>query len=164
MVIWRKYIFNLFIVLGFVGNGKALAQPVPGADMICGKWVSTAKNLEVEIYKNGTEFRSKIIWFDDSDDRSRPTATRLDTDNPDPKLRTQTVVGSNILKGLVYVPTTNSWEHGIIYDALHGHYWDAAAYINDKNELKVTGYWHFKFIGKTLTFTRINYVLTARPK
>lgn len=80
--------------------------------------------------------------------------TRLDTDNPDPKLRTQKVMGSNILKNLVYVPKSNSWENGVIYDAQHGRYWDSAAYINKEGELKVTGYWHFKFIGKTLTFIR----------
>ena len=81
--------------------------------------------------------------------------TRLDTQNPDPKLRTQKILGSSILNKLVYVPQSDTWEHGIIYDALHGHHWDSSAYINKNGQLKVTGYWHFKFIGKTLTFIRI---------
>lgn len=131
-----------------------MAQKVPPSDMICGKWMIAQKNLTVDIYKEGKEFKAKIVWFNDKDDKSRPMETRLDIDNPDPKLRTQKILGSSILQKLVYVPKTNSWEKGIIYDALHGHYWDSAAYINDKGELKVTGYWHFKFIGKTLTFIR----------
>lgn len=142
--------FTLFFI---VGNG-AMAQKVPPSDMICGKWMIAQKNLTVDIYKEGKEFKAKIVWFNDKDDKSRPMETRLDIDNPDPKLRTQKILGSSILQKLVYVPKTNSWEKGIIYDALHGHYWDSAAYINDKGELKVTGYWHFKFIGKTLTFIR----------
>jgi uncharacterized protein (DUF2147 family) len=155
---------TILITLIFAIGGSALfAQNTHQCDMICGKWLSTTKNLQVEIYKEGTEFRAKIIWFDDSDDKTRPTATRLDTDNPDPKLRTQTVVGSNVLSKLSYVPASNSWEGGIIYDALHGHYWDSAAYINERGELKVSGYWHFKFIGKTLTFIRTYYTLTAKP-
>lgn len=130
---------------------------IPPQDLICGKWSIDTRNLTVEIYKDGTtNYKAKIIWFNDSDDKSRPMETRLDSDNPDPKLRTQKILGSNILEKLVYVPKSNSWEKGLIYDALHGHHWDSSAFINGKGELKVTGYWHFKFIGKTLTFTRVN--------
>jgi len=55
----------------------------------------------------------------------------------------------------VYIPNSNSWEKGIIYDAKHGRNWDSSACITPDGLLKVTGYWHFKFIGKTLTFTRL---------
>jgi uncharacterized protein (DUF2147 family) len=149
--------FMLLIATGKPSSAQknAVIGKVPPADMICGKWMINNKNLTVEIYREGKEFKSKIIWFNDSDDKSRPMETRLDADNPDPKLRTQKILGSNILEKLVYVPKTNSWESGRIYDALHGHHWDSSAFINEKGELKVTGYWHYKFIGKTLTFTRL---------
>lgn len=139
-------------------NAQRAVNPVkvPPQDMICGKWMINTKNLTVEIYKDGSaSYKAKIIWFNDSDDKSRPMETRLDADNPDAKMRTQKILGSNILEKLVYTPKSNSWENGVIYDALHGHHWDSSAYINAKGELKVTGYWHFKFIGKTLTFNRI---------
>lgn len=146
-----------FIAIVHVARAQKPAGKVLPQDLICGKWMIDTHNLTVEIYKDGvTNYKAKIIWFNDSDDKSRPMETRLDSDNPDPKLRTQKILGSNILEKLVYVPKSNSWEKGIIYDALHGHHWDSSAYINNKGELKVTGYWHFKFIGKTLTFTRVN--------
>jgi uncharacterized protein (DUF2147 family) len=151
----RYFKFIITIALFLVCGNTASAQRLPASDLICGKWMIVQKNLTVEIYKDGKEFKAKIIWFNDSDDKSHPMETRLDLDNPDPKLRTQTILGSNILNKLVYVPSSNSWEHGVIYDALHGHHWDSSAYIDQKGELKVTGYWHFKFIGKTLTFIRI---------
>jgi uncharacterized protein (DUF2147 family) len=61
----------------------------------------------------------------------------------------------DVLTGLVYQPATDSWENGMVYDAKHGREWNAAAYINKHGELKVRGYWHFKFIGRTLTFYRV---------
>ncbi|MDB5011423.1 MAG: hypothetical protein JWQ06_2212, partial [Mucilaginibacter sp.] len=42
-----------------------------------------------------------------------------------------------------------------IYDAKNGREWDASAYIDKNGELRVTGYWHLKFIGRTMSFTRI---------
>jgi len=124
-------------------------------DAICGKWMSVEKNLAVEVYKDGQDFRAKIIWFNDSDDKSRPMATRTDTSNPNKALRNRKILGMSILDKLVYRPQTNSWEKGIIYDAVHGRYWDSWAYITPNGIMKVTGYWHFKFIGKTLIFKRM---------
>ena len=46
------------------------------ADDIIGRWMSTENNLEVEIYKSGKEYRGKVIWIDDSDDKNRPMNIR----------------------------------------------------------------------------------------
>ncbi|OCX51798.1 hypothetical protein BEL04_17450 [Mucilaginibacter sp. PPCGB 2223] len=142
-------------VFYFVVLTPAHAQGIPKCDRICGKWMSVEKNLAVQVYKEGEDFRAKIIWFNDSDDKSRPMQTRMDTSNPNKALRARKILGMSILDKLVYKPKTNSWERGIIYDAVHGRYWDSWAYITPEGLLKVTGYWHFKFIGKTLSFTRI---------
>jgi len=136
-------------------NKPLYAQTPPTCDQICGKWMTTTKNLIVQVYKDGEDFKAKIVWFDDSDDKSHPVDSRLDTQNPDKTLRDHRIVGTNILDKLTYVPHSNSWENGIIYDAIHGRYWDSSVYITPDGQLKVTGYWHFKFIGRTLTFTRL---------
>jgi len=144
----------MLLLIG-AGAKPLYAQNTTTCDKICGKWMATTKNLIVQVYKDGDDFKAKIVWFDDSDDKSRPLATRTDSENPDKNLRDQKVVGMNILDKLVYVPQSNSWENGVIYDAMHGRYWDSSAYVTTDGTLKVTGYWHFKFIGKTLTFTRL---------
>ncbi|WP_460678666.1 DUF2147 domain-containing protein [Mucilaginibacter koreensis] len=126
----------------------------PDSDRVLGKWMSTEKNLLVQVYKDGSYFQAKILWFSDKDDPSRPIETRVDYKNPDKNLRTRKLIGMTVLEDMVYVPKTNSWEGGKIYDAVSGRKWSSAAYINNKGELKVTGYWHFKWIGRTLTFTR----------
>lgn len=152
----KKFIIVCLIVSVFTGIAKTTkAQCITTGDQICGKWMSEDKNLSVQVYKDGEHFKARIIWFDDSDDKSRPMDTRLDTENPDADLRFRKILGMSVLEKLIYEPKTNSWEKGVIYDALHGRYWDSSACITPDGLLKVTGYWHFKFIGKTLKFTRI---------
>src|ERR1700744_3016841 len=128
-----------------------LADPtVNNPNVLCGKWMSAEKNLEVEIYRDHDNFKRKIIWF--KDDESKPIDEWTDKHNPDPALRTRKLLGMNVLRDMVYRVKSNSWEDGKIYDAKSGHEWDASAKINNEGDLKVTGYWHLKFIGKTMTF------------
>lgn len=131
-----------------------VTKPVYGPDMICGKWMSADKDLMIQVYKENNEFRAKILWFDDRDD-TKEMEDYLDKHNPDPSLRSRKILGMNVLEKLVYVPKTNTWEDGIIYDAQHGRHWNSAAYLTKDGLLKVKGYWHIKLIGKTLTFNRI---------
>lgn len=123
-------------------------------DEIIGKWMTLEKNLEVEVYKQGDNFRAKIIWFK-VEDKTRPMNTRMDEKNPNPKLRTQKWLGMEVLRNLKYDAQNNKWEHGIIYDAKHGREWDSIAWINDAGLLKVKGYWIFKWISQTLIFEKV---------
>jgi uncharacterized protein (DUF2147 family) len=61
----------------------------------------------------------------------------------------------SILKDLRYDLETHTWEDGLVYDSKHGKEWNASAEIGPKGLLKVRGYWHFKFIGKTMSFHRV---------
>ncbi|HZX59973.1 MAG TPA: DUF2147 domain-containing protein [Mucilaginibacter sp.] len=126
---------------------------VPACDRICGKWMSAEKNLIVLVYKSGDEFKGKIIWF--RDDPSLPMDEWKDKNNPDPALRSRKILGMEILRDIKYDADDHSWGDGMIYDAKHGREWNASAYINKDGLLKVKGYWHFKFIGRTMTFHRV---------
>lgn len=131
------------------------ANSVKPENLILGKWMSTEKNLIVQVYKEGNEFRAKIFWFRTNDDPSRPMDARVDSKNPDQSLRNRKLLGMDILKGLKYDPKTKRWEDGLIYDALNGREWSSVVYFDGNGQLKVKGYWHFEFISKTLTFNRI---------
>jgi len=102
---------------------------------------------------DGKAFKAKIIWF--SQTGGRPMEYWTDRHNPDPALRSRKILGLSILRDLEYQPGSNSWENGIIYDSRHGREWNASAYIDDEGQLRVKGYWHFKFIGRTMTFRRV---------
>lgn len=124
------------------------------ANKICGKWISKEKNLIIQIYRQADDFKTKILWFK-NENSTRDIHEYLDNKNPDPNLRNRKIVGMDIVDGLKYNEKTNSWENGKIYDAHHGRFWDSSAVISDEGFLKVTGYWKFKWIGKTLTFIRM---------
>jgi uncharacterized protein (DUF2147 family) len=127
----------------------------PAADtMLCGKWQLDQKSLIIDVFKEGAEYKAKIVWFDDHDD-TKPLEYWTDDQNPDPALRSRKILGMNVLEDLTYNPTTHTWENGMIYDAKSGRHWNSSAYIDKDGLLKVKGYWHFKFIGKTLTFKRM---------
>jgi len=149
---WAKFLFYFF-VLTLLSGTTFNVNAIPAAEQICGKWESTEKNLVVQVYMQENKFRAKIIWFKDGDEQQMGTWT--DFRNPDPELRNRKILGMSVLTGLTYEADSNSWEDGMIYDAKHGRDWNAAAYIDKKGQLKVKGYWHFKFFGRTLTFNRL---------
>lgn len=155
----NQFLFS-FVALMLVGSTNYHTPPVArvttanAAEKVCGKWQLNGEKLIVQVYKEGNEFKAKIVWFDDHDD-TKEMDYWTDEKNPDPALRNRKLLGMNVLEKLTYSPETNSWEDGMIYDAKHGRHWNSSAYIDNTGMLKVKGYWHYKFIGKTLTFKRI---------
>ncbi len=129
---------------------------VTNSEKIVGKWMaSDDNNLEVEVYKIGNEYRAKIIWFDDSDDKNRPMAERCDIKNPDKFLRTRKIIGTEVMHGLVYNTDDDEWQDGRIYDCSSGKDWNAKAWINIEGILKVRGYWHISLFGQTMNFKKV---------
>lgn len=149
----RFFLNCVVIFMPFFTTVKLEAQSVLPKERICGKWESVAKNLRILIYMENNQFRAKLIWFSDTD--GKPMDYWTDVNNPDPALRKRKLLGMSILRNLTYDPETNSWEDGLVYDSRHGREWNASAYIGKKGQLHVRGYWHFKFIGRTMNFIRI---------
>ena len=147
---FSRYLFLLTFILS---TAIAKAQTTTKADRLCGKWISAEKNLIVEVYRDNNEFRAKIVWYK-NDDQSKSMEEWTDKHNPDKSLRNRKILGMNVVDNLVYNARSDSWEHGTIYDAKTGHYWDASARLTNDGLLKVTGYWHLKFIGRSMTFKK----------
>jgi len=124
-------------------------------DIILGKWMTIEGNLQVEVYKQNNDFKAKVIWFKDTDDKSRPMNERRDEKNPDKTLRSRKWIGMEVLRNLRYYPRDDEWEDGEIYDSNTGKEWSSEAWMTKDNLLKVKGYWLFKFISQTKTFKRI---------
>jgi len=122
---------------------------------ILGRWLSSEKNLMVEVYKQGTDYKARVVWFYDVKDTITPINQRLDKRNPDITLRTQKLLGLDVLKHLVYDIGENKWTDGKIYDSTSGKVWDATVWLANSRILKVRGYCYFQFLGRTMTFTRV---------
>ncbi|MBD1394508.1 DUF2147 domain-containing protein [Mucilaginibacter glaciei] len=150
----HQFLLSFISLLLFTSHADKPTNTMVAADVICGKWQTEEKNLTVQVYKADDEFRAKIIWFSDKGDTKKMDEWK-DIKNPDPTLRERKILGMNVLEKLTYSPNSNSWEDGVIYDAKNGRHWNSSAYIDKDGKLKVKGYWHFKFIGKTMTFVRI---------
>lgn len=148
-----KMICLLAIISFCVGYVRSAETPISARERVCGKWESTQHDLRIWVYMENDQFRAKIIWFSDTD--SKPMDYWRDVNNPNPKLRTRKLLGMSILTGLRYNGKSTSWENGIVYDSRHGRYWNAAASIDKKGLLHVRGYWHFKWIGRTINFYRL---------
>lgn len=122
---------------------------------ITGRWISKQRNFIVEIYRGFDEFRGKIVWFDDSDDQSRPMNLRTDISNPVKSLRERKIIGLDVLKGLTYNRKCKCWQNGKIYDTRTGKTWSASITSVNLNVINVRGYWHYEFIGKSMIFRRV---------
>ncbi|MET3980817.1 uncharacterized protein (DUF2147 family) [Mucilaginibacter sp. UYP25] len=149
-----RYVFILLLTV--LCSFKTVGPNEAGkANLICGKWQSSEKNLTVEVYPYKNTFKAKIIWFSGGVSKAKPMETITDVKNPDPALRSRKVLGLDVVENLQYNASSNTWEGGRIYEVQSGKYWSAAGYIDKAGLLKVKGYWKMKFIGKTMTFKRI---------
>ena len=129
------------------------SQTDDGHDRICGKWESVEKSLIIQVYMEGGNYKAKITWY--SDTEGKPMDYWTDRRNPNPALRSRKILGMEVLSGLQYDPDNNRWENGMVYDSKHGREWNASANIDKNGQLRVRGYWHFKFIGRTMAFYRL---------
>lgn len=147
-----RFLLSFFVL--FTGTNIIVkGQSSPAAQRICGKWESSGKQLIISVYMVNHQYRAKLLWF--SNTEGKPLDYWRDVKNPDPKLRSRKLLGMSILSGLKYDSKSHTWEDGQVYDSIHGRYWNASARIDKKGVLHVRGYWHFKFIGRTLLFYRI---------
>ena len=122
---------------------------------IIGKWISLQKNVIVEVFKTGTEYRGKIVWFDDSDDKTRPMLLRTDFKNPEPSMRKRKLIGLEVMHGLYYNEKLHEWQDGKIYDASKGKHWNAKAWITKEGILNVRGFWRIELLGQNISFKKI---------
>ncbi len=116
---------------------------------ILGQWITDQKNLIVEVYLAGPEYKAKIVWVAD-----KAPESRLDDKNPDASLRSRKVIGMDVLQGFTYNEGAACWEGGHIYDATSGKTWSATAHMDGDESLVVRGYWGFQIFGKSLRFKR----------
>jgi uncharacterized protein (DUF2147 family) len=80
----------------------------------------------------------------------------LDTENPDPALRSRSKIGIHILTGLKFNLKEKEWESGRIYDPKNGKTYDCYGWFeNDPNKLFLKGYVvGIKWLGRSTEWTR----------
>ena len=123
------------------------------SESICGTWLEEEKQSHIEIYKTDEGYyEGKIIWLAEPLDEDGKI--KLDKENPNKKLRNQTIKGLIIIKDLEFTDE-NKWSNGNIYDARSGKTYSLNARLEDANTLFMRGYIGFSLIGRTTTWTRV---------
>jgi uncharacterized protein (DUF2147 family) len=144
----RTLIISLFLVtLSITAN----AQNTINAESVTGKWLNQEKDATIEISKTGGGYSGKIIWL------KEPNWTdgnpKVDSNNPDPDLRTRPTMGLEILRGFTF-KGQNKWDKGTIYDPKSGKTYSCIMTLTDMNTLSIRGFIGISLIGKTTVWTR----------
>ena len=144
-------LFLLLSVPAFAPSSKVvLFKP----DDIVGFWMTNENMLKVQVYKVGSEYRGKIVWFEDKHYKAKMNEC-LDEMNPNPALRNRKVLGLEVVTGLKYDADDDNWQDGEIYDSNTGKTYDSQVEMHTTSTITVTGYWMFTWLGKDLTFYRV---------
>lgn len=132
---------------------QAVAQT--RGDDILGVWWNQEKEAQIEIYQSGSSYSGKIVWLKEPND-PETGKPKLDKKNPDAKLRSRAILGSDLLFGFTFNKSEKEWAGGTIYDGREGKSYKCYISLNADGSLKVRGYIGASWmgLGKTNTWTR----------
>jgi uncharacterized protein (DUF2147 family) len=144
----RILIFSLLVFF----TVKGMAQ---NAQAIVGTWWNDKKTSHIEIKEVDGKFFGTVIYI--TPEKYVNGEPEKDNNNPDPKLKSQSRLGLQILKELRYIAKDNNWQNGRIYDPDNGKTYDCYAWFDkDPNTLYLKGYVvGIKWLGRSTIWTRV---------
>ena len=98
---------------GIISFVLAMMSVAGYAQSVVGKWVTEGGESQVEIYQSGDKLNGKIVWLKSGDGK-------LDTKNPDKKLRNVPCDQIVLFSGLKYDADDKEWNGTKIYDPQRG--------------------------------------------
>jgi uncharacterized protein (DUF2147 family) len=154
----RSVLFGVLLAL------LAAAPLLAGdSDAVVGVWATDPDDnggqAHIEIYANGDRYDGKIVWLEEpvylpGDEHGEAGQEKVDTENPDPALRSRPIIGMVLMEGFVY-DGEGTWAKGTIYDANDGKTYKCKMRLEDADTLKVRGYVGFSMLGRTEVWTRV---------
>ena len=127
-----------------------LLAAVARAETPLGMWETGESHIE--IYNCGDLLCGRIAALDEPlDAEGKP---KIDTQNPDPALRTRPILGMDLIAGFSRKSDTK-WVKGTIYDPRDGKTYKCRMTLKKDGTLEVRGYVGLAMFGKTVVWTRI---------
>lgn len=123
-----------------------------GAQRITGVWYNGEKTSKIEISQTEDGlFVGHLIWMKEPVDKDGEP--KLDSKNPDVKLRKKPLMGMQMLHDLKY-DAKGKYSGGKIYDPRVGKTYSCKAEMVNNNTLDLRGYIGIPMAGRTDTWTR----------
>jgi len=145
-----KRIGILLVLL--IGAKIATAQ----SEKIIGVWWNEEKTSRVEVFEKNGKYFGKVIFLKNNTNPDGSTP-RLDYNNPDKNLQKRELIGTLILKNLIWDDDDNEWDDGEIYDPKSGNTYSCYAKLEKDGKLFIKGYvLGMPFLGRSTLWTRYN--------
>ena len=123
------------------------------ADKVLGTWVSKAGDSKTEILKADGKYYGTLLagWGNDLYEKDGKTLKK-DVNNPNPALRSHTLLNAVILSNLTYVD--GAYEKGDYYDVRTGRTFSCTMRMRGE-KLEIRIYAKFQWLGMTKEWTRV---------
>ncbi|MCX6214622.1 DUF2147 domain-containing protein [Spirosoma sp.] len=123
-------------------------------DALVGRWLSSKKRNQVQIYKQGNKYYGKLVWMLEPNEPGSGKP-KVDKANPDEKLRNRPLMQLVLLTNLTY-KGNNVWSDGEIYNPEDGKTYNCEVTLKDANSIDLRGYvMGLSFLGKSKIWTRV---------
>jgi uncharacterized protein (DUF2147 family) len=127
---------------------KALGQTA-SADELVGVWESLDHTFKIEIFKAATDYEAHLLYGNHVVEKDGTFKT--DAKNPDPSLRSRSLKGIVLIKGLIW--DKGQWSGGTLYDGSSGSTYQCKAEIRD-GILLLRGFRGTPLFGETIKLQR----------
>jgi len=135
----------------------AASAGAAGPGDILGQWKSDGGDSRLELFRCGDKICGKIVWLKVPqyiDPVDGPVGkTKVDWKNPDPAVRSRSIIGLQVVKGLT-PRSGNRWDNGICYDPESGKSYKCKMQQVEPDRLNLRGYIGISLIGRNFSLTR----------
>ncbi len=127
-------------------------------DKIVGLWITPRNECKIEIFKSGIKYCGRIAWLKEplyraDDDGGMADRPVVDRENPNPNLRSRTLIGLRLMEGFTYTGK-NVWEKGTIYNPDNGKIYKCRMILSAPDRLEVKGFIGIPLLGATSVWIR----------
>ncbi len=152
MKLLMQHFLVLFMTIFLFGSNALVAQS--GADAIVGTWLVPEKDGKVKVYKKGDTYFGEIIWI--AEPNNADGTPRKDIHNVDESLRSQPIVGLQVLQGFKYNASEKEWIDGTVYNSRSGKTYSGYLKLQKDGTLYLKGYvMGMRWMGKSNVWTRV---------